>query len=478
MGISLVGLVPKDTYQSLIKTTDNTACSTVLKTISDGSGNDTVLQLSTLRVGVIADSTVTTQTSSVIQATTTNANLVLAPNGTGALIAQIPDGTATGGNARGANAVDLQIAKYNNAQVASGANSFLGGGSSNRASGATSVCVGGENNFSTGQRSFVGSGVLVTASGLDSVCVGGNGNNALSNYSVVSGGQSNTASTGTHATVVGGLSNTATGQYSVAGGNANTPSGTWNVALGRSNTTSPQHATAFGYNNNISGEAGFAAGRDHIIIGQRAAAVGNNQYLVGYASFGCGELNETTSVAQFSSVIGAASKGYLYGQFVSSNGTDLGEGTGRSQQSILVARRISVSLTTGGTTVLSLDGTGVTNLLIPSGNNRAWNVQVNWVAVVTAITGTATGISVGDVVTSVDLLGFKRVGGTSSASAHTSAATKLMVTTPAAYAACAIAYSAGASQEMAMTFTGPTFAGAGSVTMRVVARIELTEVAF
>ena len=53
-----------------------------------------------------------------------------------------------------------------------------------------------------------------------------------------------------------------------------------------------------------------------------------------------------------------------------------------------------------------------------------------------------------------------------------------MVTTPAAYAACAIAYTAGASQEMALTFTGPTFVGGGSVTMRVVARIELSEVAW
>ena len=53
-----------------------------------------------------------------------------------------------------------------------------------------------------------------------------------------------------------------------------------------------------------------------------------------------------------------------------------------------------------------------------------------------------------------------------------------MVTNPPQYAACAINYTAGASQEMALTFTGPTFLGGGSVTMRVVARIELAEVAF
>jgi hypothetical protein len=37
---------------------------------------------------------------------------------------------------------------------------------------------------------------------------------------------------------------------------------------------------------------------------------------------------------------------------------------------------------------------------------------------------------------------------------------------------------AGASQELALTFTAPTFAGGGSVTCRVVAKVELVEVAY
>jgi hypothetical protein len=40
-----------------------------------------------------------------------NVSLVLAPKGTGALIAQLPDGGVTGGQARGAGAVDLQTAR-------------------------------------------------------------------------------------------------------------------------------------------------------------------------------------------------------------------------------------------------------------------------------------------------------------------------------------------------------------------------------
>jgi hypothetical protein len=44
--------------------------------------------------------------------------------------------------------------------------------------------------------------------------------------------------------------------------------------------------------------------------------------------------------------------------------------------------------------------------------------------------------------------------------------------------AATMTYSAGASQELALTFTGPTFAGGGSVTVRSVARVQLTETAW
>jgi hypothetical protein len=111
MGTTLFNTTPAATYPALIKVGDNTTLSATLKTLSDGSGNDSTLQLSTRRLGILQDTGVTTQTSSVIQATTTNANLVIAPNGTGALLAQIPDGTATGGNARGTNSVDFQSSR-------------------------------------------------------------------------------------------------------------------------------------------------------------------------------------------------------------------------------------------------------------------------------------------------------------------------------------------------------------------------------
>ena len=120
---------------------------------------------------------------------TANAPLVLQPQGTGALQAQLTDSTATGGNARGTNAVDWQTVRDTAGKVGSGANSFLGSGQNNTSSGVWGVVAGGRNNF---------------AATNDAVVVGGNGN--------TSGGGTPTATT-----VVGGKSNTAAGYYNFIG---------------------------------------------------------------------------------------------------------------------------------------------------------------------------------------------------------------------------------------------------------------------
>jgi len=71
-----------------------------------------------------------------------NMNLVLSPKGTGALIAgPMPDGTAIGGNARGANAIDIQTSRTAATQVASAADS---------------ICIG-KNNTSTSIAGISGS---------------------------------------------------------------------------------------------------------------------------------------------------------------------------------------------------------------------------------------------------------------------------------------------------------------------------------
>jgi hypothetical protein len=178
---------------------------------ADGTGGAT-LQDSGI---VIDDATTSTQNNVAIvnaHAGQTNSALVLSPKGTGAFIAgPKPDGTATGGNARGSRAVDLQLQRNAANQVASGANSFIGGGRINRASGADAIVVGGSGNNSTG-----------------------------SDSPIIVGGSENTASGQNGATVVGGYKNQASGQFSSfvgAGGHwsgsnvGNTASGNFSAVL-------------------------------------------------------------------------------------------------------------------------------------------------------------------------------------------------------------------------------------------------------
>lgn len=72
---------------------------------------------------------------------TTNQNAVLSPKGTGAFQLQLADSTSTGGNVRGANAIDLQMSRSSASQVASGQYSFAAG-SQNTASGTNAVALG------------------------------------------------------------------------------------------------------------------------------------------------------------------------------------------------------------------------------------------------------------------------------------------------------------------------------------------------
>jgi hypothetical protein len=242
---------------------------------------------------------------------------------------------------------------------------------------------------------------------------------------------------------VGGFNNVSSGQYSVSGGRTCVSSGNRSVAF---NDGSQSLGT------------GSAAFNSSISSGTYSSSFGSN----------------SNSSAQYSLAMGIYASAYLYNGFSHGSSDDI---TGNKQYSNLISYR-DTALTTGGTTTLSLDGTGVTNLIIPNGSNRMWNVQVRWVAVVTAITGTATGVTVGDTKTSTDLLAVAKRSGTTTVSAHTSAGTHAIETIAGSLTAANITYSAGASQEMAITFTGPTFAGGGSVTMRVVAAVSLTEVAF
>ena len=442
------------------------AISTTFQAVTDYLGNASVLFLNSRRIGIGKDTSVTTQSVAVVEVQDANTSIVLKPNGTGAIIASVPDGTATGGNARGSYAVDLQLERNVANKVASATYTTIGGGKSNLVSGTqgtvgggafnsvtagNGVICGGTENTNNSSGGVIGGGQLNSTGTLSpgTFIGGGNSNTNSSSYGVVSGGQSNTASTNTHATVVGGQSNTSSGQYSVTGGRGNTASNDYSIALG--------------YLSTANASASFAVGFRTLASGQQSVALNGGLSV------------NTVASGAYSLSHGFQGTAYLRSQRTLGNSNNnLTPYDSNAQASEIVAHRES-SLTTASTTVLSLDGTGTTNLIIPSGNNRAWNVQIDTIAVVTAITGTATGVSVGDCYRETKQLLFKRIGGTSSivGSVDTTA-----IKNDTSMSTAAITITAGGSQQMAITFTAPTFVGGGSVTCRVVSKVSLVEVAY
>jgi hypothetical protein len=104
----------------------------------------------------------------------TNSNIVLTPKGTGAItVGSAPDGTITGGSARGANAIDLQFTRATSSTiVASGDRSALIGGNNNLASAQFSFVGGGGSNSSTGTNAAILGGAINTASAENSSAFG------------------------------------------------------------------------------------------------------------------------------------------------------------------------------------------------------------------------------------------------------------------------------------------------------------------
>ena len=102
-----------------------------------------------------------------------NISAVMQPKGTGAVLGQFPDNAASGGNARGSNAVDWQTTRGSATQVASGGSAVIAGGNGNTASASNSSVLGGQSNVASATNSTVGGGRANTASGVSSVVSGG-----------------------------------------------------------------------------------------------------------------------------------------------------------------------------------------------------------------------------------------------------------------------------------------------------------------
>lgn len=425
------------------------------------------------RLRITSDPNVTTQTSAVIQADSANSNLVISPSGTGAIVAQAPDGTATGGNARGANAVDLQMYRTNSNQVARGGNDVIAGGGENRnGTGAYQTIGGGSQNFANGVYTtisgglannagnnyvFIGGGNANNGSGGQYTTIpGGRSNTASSDNSTVSGGQSNIASTGTHATVVGGQSNTSSGQHSVSGGTNNTASGSEaSIALGMNNNASGFRSVTIGQSNTASGLSAISLGRQNQATGQ-------------YSFIGGGEYNQAT--ANYSVAFGQYALANQFGAITNANGYF--QYTGDAQVVNLLARK-QASLTTGATTKLSLDGTGTTNLInfgLDSSMAISFLVTIKWSAGINNANG-AAGISNDDCITQTDQIMMKKLR--SGALSLVGTTSTLVTKGDASMTTSAMNYSVSGNSELVLNYQAPTFASGGPITVRVLASIEV-----
>lgn len=219
----------------------------------------------------------------------TNCDVALTPKGTGALLAHIPDGTAIGGNKRGAYAVDLQLNRLFSPEVASGGVSTILGGERNTASGQWSAVVGGYNNQASGLRAFVGCGNANEASGDSSVVVGGgsgsgaDGNKAEGNQSFVGGGSENRI-TNNGSTITGGTKNFSDAIYtSICGGYQNQTRGAYAASTGgRENSANGSYAFVGGgqYNKANGLYSAVAGGKQNDALGEHCAVLGGHYNVV------------------------------------------------------------------------------------------------------------------------------------------------------------------------------------------------------
>lgn len=276
------------------------------------------------------------------------------------------------------------------------------------------------------------------ASGAASVISGGYRNKNDGSYSVIAGGYLNYENAGgSYNAIGGGAEHIIDGvAYSVISG-------------GYSHSTGSNYTT-------ISG------GRDNDIPSYTSEA-----------STISGGRSNIVSASPYAHVGGYHGRVYMYA--VNTFGTGPFSANGDNQWSEAMPKISTAGLGTGATTIVRLDGSGTTHLMAPYTDNRIWNCTVKIQAVVVATSGTTTGVVVGDAWTRKDEFTLIKVGGTSSI---LDAVEKGTPRDSASMNACDFNYTIGGSNDLISTFTAPTFAGGGTLTIRVSAYIHIAELAW
>ena len=178
---------------------------------ADGTGGSTLQSADWIMPDNYTASPNATVNVCALEATgaTTNVAVAIVPKGTGAFMLSVPDGTATGGNARGANAIDLQAYRTAANQVASGQ---------------ASTVVGNRCRASSTQSLAIGSSV----SGTGDYATGIGANSTAAAYAVAVGYDLTAGSTA----VAIGAQSSSTGYAAVMLGNGSAASGWASMATG------------------------------------------------------------------------------------------------------------------------------------------------------------------------------------------------------------------------------------------------------
>jgi hypothetical protein len=189
---------------------------------------------------------------------TTNADVAIVPKGTGAFTLAVPDSLVSGGNKRGANAVDLQTSRTQAVHVASADFSNLVGGYNNKATGTGSSVFGGYNNNASG--------------GFTSI-VGGYGNTNSGNYSIIAGAENNNS--GSYGASMLGWAGTNSGNGALVTGYGNANTGAHSLTIGSSNSTGSNYGITGGNSNiNTSPTSLVFGASNSILVGGNNIALG------------------------------------------------------------------------------------------------------------------------------------------------------------------------------------------------------------
>ncbi len=368
-----VGSIP---YQTAVGTTAHLAAGTAGQVLKMNSAG-TAPQWTSAVLANFSENAFLYNTKTGVALKALNGNesvgLVLAPKGEGALMTAQPDGTATGGNIRGAYAVDLQLHRTAAEQVAAGSAAVVGGGAFNAASGDYSTVDGGVMNTASDMAATVGGGYMGVASGMGSTVSGGMANTASGNNSAIGGGDNGLAS-GTYATIGGGSTNQATGMgATISGGFQNTATNDYATVVGgsNSNATGP-------YSTSLGGDINTASGSFSVVGGWYNTAPSFAEIVLGYFA------------SNYTPATGGATNAV---------GTDrlfsIGNGDNNNTRRNAITILKDATTTIGGSLTINGNGSG-TSLTLPT--TRGTNGQVLRTNGDGTTTWTAVSSATGDVV--------------------------------------------------------------------------------